>query len=291
MADAANPVEGVETGSTQVHLDTAALEAAKIAEEKAGTTETAQSLGVSPAQFDKFWSEEKAEYNWRDHAKEQSWVMEHGGKPPAEDPKAVAKADGPVVPGAELDDAGVQKVVEAAGLDFNELDMQIAKHGELTAVQMKALTDLSIPEDTIKGYVNYLSTTAQAHIQAVEDHFGGEQGFAQLREWGKANLTVDEMSQYETQLADPESWRPAADQLLSRAGMPAGKRADPIVPDNAPKTPATPGDIRAYENQAEMIADMRKPEYKSSPAFRNQVMARARISTWEMNPRLHTLSG
>jgi hypothetical protein len=287
MADAGtkdNPVVADTAKTDQVHIDAPPPAA------PAETADTAQSLGVSPSQFEKFYSAEKSEYDWKSHAKEQDWIREHGGKP-SDAPKDGEPAKDAPKDGEELTDDGVKDIVEGAGLDFAELDTQIANEGALTEAQMKALTDKGIPEDTIKGYVNYLTETAKAHVTAVSDHFGGDAGFADLREWAKANLTADEIAQYEKQLSDPESWRPAADQLLSRAGKPAGTRADPIVPQNAPKTPATPGQVVPYANQAEMVTDMRKPEYKNNPGFRQEVMNRARVSTWNSNPRTHTLSG
>jgi hypothetical protein len=278
-----NPVTGQTAQTGQVHIEGTPQET------PAETGETAQTLGVSPAQFEKFYSADKGEYDWKSHAKEQAWIMEHGGKP-ADAPKADGEPTDGEAPAPEGDEE-VRAAVEDAGLDFTVLDTQIAEHGKLTDDQTAALVAKGIPEDTIAGYVNYLSETAKAHVTAVSDHFGGDQGFADLREWAKANLTAEEIAQYESQLSDPKSWRPAADQLLSRAGKPAGKRADPIVPQDAPKTPATPGQVAPYANQAEMVTDMRKPEYKNNPAFRQQVMSRARVSTWDQNPRLHTLSG
>ncbi len=277
-------------GSHQVHIDTAALEAA--AAEKAGTKETAQSLDVTPAQFEKFWDDENATYHWENHSKEMKWVMENGGATPPAEPAVVpaVAGDGDGVEGVPDPDDQVGAAFSLAGLDIDAVNLEIATSGTIPQAAVDALLKVGFDEDSVRDYVTHTGDTVKAHTAVLEAHFGGPEGMAKLRVWSKANLSQEEINQYQSLLSKRDSWRPTADALLARAGQPAGEVKDPIVPSNLPKTPETAATAAIpYANQAAMMADMRKPEYRKDPVFHAGVVAKARASSWDSNPRLHSL--
>lgn len=276
------------TGSSHITMDAPPAPAADPA------TPTPESLGVTQAQFDKFYSADTG-YNWENHAKELAFKLEGKappaegeetpaeGEPPAEETPAPAEGEAPA------SEADATNAVAQAGLDFEQVNETIATTGALSEEHLVALRKIGIPDEVSQGYVKYLKGTAEAHVASVTEYMGGDDGLAKAREWAKANLPLAEIQDYEKRISDPETWRLAADSILARAGLPAGQKADPIVPPNAQQAPTTPGGIQPYATQADMIADQRKPEYRKDPAFHQQVMDRARISTFKENPRLHSL--
>jgi hypothetical protein len=183
-------------------------------------------------------------------------------------------------------EADARTAVEAAGLDFAELDQQVAANGKLDAEALEKLAKVGIPEDVVQRYVAFTVETAEKHVADVKQHLGGDQGIAAIKEWAGVNLKPEEVTAYENMLSDPAQWRVAADALLMRAGLPQGQKGPLVQAPNA-ASPGTTG-TQPYQNEGEMVADQRRPEYKSDPTFREQVMARARASTFVSNPRAHT---
>jgi hypothetical protein len=99
---------------------------------------------------------------------------------------------------------------------------------------------------------------------------GGKEGFNQLIDWGRKNLTPEQRAFYDQQLNGPDAI--ATVQLL-RQRMNVGR--DPQLTQ---VNGGASGPVTAFRDQAEMIAAMSDPKYHSSPAYRADVEARMRIS-------------
>lgn len=253
----ASIVQGSE--SADITTTSAEVEAAKANSDAVGP----DSFGVTQSQFDKYYKD--GNYNWEAHAKELQYIAEQRGD------ETQQEADQQEVP----EDA--QEVVEQAGLDWDELSYKIGAQGDIDGEDYEALMQLGIPMETIRGHVQMVAHQVQTHVEAVTDAFGGQEQWQQTQAWADRNLSEGEINHLNQMLAGPD-YQMAVEMLKQKAGTQMGN-----MPQSNPGT----NQVTPYGSQAEMIADMRKPEYKRDPAFRQQVQARVGAS--QLNMGGHTL--
>jgi len=259
MADEPVNVNVVE-GSTSAHID---ITNAEVEGQNAlDTLPSPEKMGVTQAQFDKYYNSEKTEYNWKAHAKEYEFI-------------AGQRAENQTI-NAESETANAEAIetaehaVEQAGLDWDDLSRKIGANGDIDVADYEALVKLGIPQEIVKQHVDMVSGQVQDQVQAVTDAFGGREQWQQTQTWADANLEQGELDQLSTMLGGP-NYKMAVDLLRQKAGtqmttMPLGGGGTPAVEGYAP--------------QMEMVADQRNPEYKRNPAFRDKVMQRAAASNW-----------
>lgn len=242
---------------------TTTIDEVKNAEANAANAQpTADSLGVTPAQFDKFYKD--GQYNWEAHAKEQQFILDQRGETQQGETQQEEVAD-------------PQDAVNKAGLDWDDLNYKIGANGDIDASDYQALMQLGIPEETIRTHVAMVSQQVQNHVAQVTEAFGGQEQWAQTQAWADRNLSQGEIDHLNQILAGPD-YRMAVELLQQRAGT--------AMQTGVQSTPGT-NQAQPYASQAEMVADMRKPEYKRDPAFRQSVQSRAAVSAF--NQGAHTL--
>ena len=233
---------------------------------------TAESLGVAPEQFDKYYKD--GQYNWEAHAKELQFKEQQQAKKAPEQ-----QANQPAAAPAEA-----QEAVENAGLNWDTLGDKIVTDGDIGEADYKALEEIGIPTDIAKEYVEAVKFRTETHVNQVTEFFGGEQQFEAVKTWAQQNYSEAELDALSAQLSDPQSWKLAADMLSTKAGHLPSSNA--TYGPNAGSAAGTT--VQPYGSQQEMIADQRRPEYKRDPSFRAQVVERARVSNFEQNPRAHS---
>lgn len=265
--DPAAPAPDVQAtiveSSTATNIDTT-TEEVKNAQANANAVGP-DTFGVSQAQFDKYYND--GQYNWEAHAKELQFQAEQRGQ----NNEAKPQEENQTAP----EDA--QQAVEQAGLNWEELNWKIGAKGDIDISDYQALMQMGIPEEVIRGHVQMVAQQVQTHVTEVEEAFGGKEAWQQTQAWADRNLSEGEIDHLNRMLAGPD-YQMAVDMLKQRAGtaMQTGPQTVPGVTQVAP-----------YNSQAEMVADQMKPEYRRDPAFRQQVMQRAAISSFA-NTR-HTL--
>ena len=256
----ASVVQGSE--SADITTTQAEVDAAKANADAVGP----DSFGVTQAQFDKYYKD--GQYNWEAHAKELQYIAEQRGTDNQQTQQEEGKQE-------VAEDA--QQAVEQAGLDWDELSYKIGAQGDIDIEDYNKLMAMGIPEETIRGHVQMVAQQVQSHVQAVTDAFGGQEVWQQTQAWADRNLSEGEIDHLNRMLAGPD-YQMAVDMIKQRAGTQM---------QSMPQTNPGTTQVAPYQSQAEMIADMRKPEYKRDPAFRNQVQARAGASSF--NQTRHTL--
>lgn len=256
----ASIVQGSE--SADITTTSAEVEAAKANADAVGP----DSFGVTQSQFDKYYKD--GNYNWEAHAKELQFIAEQRGT----DNQQTQQEEGQQ---EVAEDA--QQAVEQAGLDWDELSFKIGSQGDIDIEDYNKLMAMGIPEETIRGHVQMVAQQVQTHVAAVTDAFGGQEQWQQTQAWADRNLSEGEIAHLNQMLAGPD-YKMAVDMIKQRAGTQMS---------NMPQTNPGTNQVTPYGSQAEMIADMRKPEYKRDPAFRQQVQARVGAS--QLNMGGHTL--
>jgi hypothetical protein len=259
MAD--EPINAsVVAGSTEAHIDITNAEV-EIQNER-DALPSPEKMGVTQAQFDKYYNSETSEYNWQAHAKESEFVA--GQR--AENQTIDAESE---TANAEAVETAAQ-AVEQAGLDWDVLSRKIGETGNIDESDYEALSKMGVPKEIVEQHVNMVSTQVQDHIAKVTDAFGGQEQWQQTQAWADRNLDQTEIDQLNGMLGGP-NYEMAVNLLMQKAGtqmnaMPMGGGGNPAV--------------EGYASQMEMVADQRNPEYKRDPAFREKVMQRAAASNW-----------
>lgn len=256
-----------------VHMDTPPVK------EEETAAVTAESLGVSQAQFEKYYKADKG-YNWEAHAREVEYRDKQQATKTLE-PEATPAAETPEA------DADAKELVEKAGLNWDNLGTEIADNGELSEASMKALKDLGIPENVIQAHVNGVIRDTEAHVADVHKEFGGDEAFATANQWIVGNLDEAQIQEFNVKLNDPSQYKAAVAELVKLSGVSASPKAQRLEAPNAQVAPAAKA-VKPFADSHEMSAAFRDPRYKTDPEFRNEVAARVGASDVRYNARSHS---
>ena len=244
----------------------------KAAEFKAGHgTPSSENIDSAPIPIkpengqDKFYNAETGEYNWQAHAAELEYRMK-GENPPAEEGDA---------PDADTTaDSDALDVVSKAGLDVDALVQQIQQEGNLSDEAKNALIAQGVDANLIDSYVENLKFRMDAESKSALDYVGGEEEWGKISAWAENNLNAEEKSAYNDTL-NGANWKMAADAIKSRMGQ----NAEPnLMFGNELGNTAS-----GYRSRAEMKKDMSNPEYRSNPTFRQTVIDKMSVSTYDLD--------
>ncbi len=255
----------------------------------------AETFGVTPEQFTKYFDTSKGLYNWQAHAVEADYkIAQKTSQVPAA-PAAVTAVPGtlpapgappgPVTPPGVPDPAAAQKIAQGAGLDWDRLTNSVQEYGDIHEQDYATLEKIGIPRADIQGYIGYIKAEAQSHVDNVHGAFGGEAGFNQMKTWVQANLQRNEIDGYNEMLNGPQ-WQVAAETLRTKMGLPPATAAAPAGPVQTPNAslPTAGAAVVPYANQAEMVAAMKDSRYQKDPAYRADVMKKVAGSNWAAAP-------
>ena len=171
-------------------------------------------------------------------------------EPPVEEPKTADEA------------------VEKAGLDMGKLTEEYDTNEGLTDDSYAALEAAGIPKATVDQYIEgqkALVAQAQTEAYSLTD---GKEGYEAMSGWAKANLSAEELSNYNTQVNSPNS----KVREMAIRGLHAQFSADsgdgkPLVHGNNSVT----ADGSGFKSRAQMIEAMQDSKYQSDPAYRAEV--------------------
>ena len=167
--------------------------------------------------------------------------------------------------------------VEKAGLDMGKLTEEFDTNGELAEDSYKALEAAGIPKATVDQYIQgqqALVAKAQSEAYSLTD---GKEGYEAMSGWAKANLSAEELTNYNTQVNSPNS----KVREMAIRGLHAQFSADsgdgkPLVHGNNSAT----ADGSGFKSRAQMIEAMQDSKYQSDPAYRAEVEARVARSSF-----------
>lgn len=231
---------------------------------------------------EKFWDGSKGVYNWEAHAKEQAWQLANIKAAPKADAKA------PADPAAGPSQADIKAVADSAGVNMEAVNAAILNGEDIPADARAKLNAIGIKDDVIDAVLESQKVIIAQHVQNVKDFIGGDAGMARLSAHVMRNYRPEEVEAFNAQLNDPDKWRATAIYLLHQAGLPQGNKGSLIQGPNA-AAPAMAAN-GSYQTDAELQADIRKPEYRRDPAFRASVEQRLRNSPHLISggsPRAH----
>ena len=170
-----------------------------------------------------------------------------------------------------------EDAVEKAGLDMGKLTQEFDTNGELAEDSYKALEAAGIPKATVDQYMQgqqALVAKAQSEAYSLTE---GKEGYEAMSGWAKANLSAEELTNYNTQVNSPNS----KVREMAIRGLHAQFSADsgdgkPLVHGNNSAT----ADGSGFKSRAQMIEAMQDSKYQSDPAYRAEVEARVARSSF-----------
>ena len=261
--------------SADINLSMADTAAAAAAAANADPN-TAASLGVTDAQFAKYYNATDKSYNWQAHATEKDFRE-----------KAAAPADAATedsTPAA--DDAAAATAIGNAGLDFAVLESQVIDDGDIDAASYAALEAIGIPKEIVADYIEGVKDRATNQVADVLDAFGGDENLNKVKVYAQANYTMEEMNDLDAKLADPKQYKAVVDMLRHQAGILPSSTGAPVNANNS--FGGGSDGVEGYASEGQMIADMRLPRYKTDATFRQEVTAKVAASNFNNNPRSHS---
>ena len=156
--------------------------------------------------------------------------------------------------------------------------------GTLTEETMGAILQ-SFPgatEDMVLTYMAGLQAAEQASMQSSAEAVGGVDNLNNILSWAGENLSADERAAANAALSGPmASYTLRGLQAQYEAAMSQTRTAtEPSQIPGRVASAAAAQTIQAYSSPAEMNADMSNPEYRTNPAFQQQVQQRLAMTPW-----------
>lgn len=155
--------------------------------------------------------------------------------------------------------------------DLARYEQEAVSSGQLSEASLAELEARGYPRELATSHVQGLLAQREIATQKVANSVGGMGVVKSALEWAGRNKSPEEIQAINTALANSD----ATTQALIIKGLvkDSGAIGGTISGTNAPALTSQP-----YPSQAQWLADLKKPEYQSDPAFRNQVMARMKAT-------------
>ena len=160
-----------------------------------------------------------------------------------------------------------EEAVESAGLDLASLNKEYADNSKLADSSYEALEKAGINRATVDSYIAGQHALAQQAQASAFEITGGKDNYTAMTEFAKANLTPDALNSYNTAVNSPDK----STRDLAVRGLYAQYSAESGSGNNLVMGKGNEVSGTGYQSKEQMIADMKKPEYLTDPAFRAQV--------------------
>ena len=265
--------EGPKPGSDEYNQQMADRFKGQEAAAEAQNQSEAVSIPPKPeGGHDKYYNTETGAYNWEAHAKELEYNASGRNKDSS-------KEGDPKTPDGDPADADAREIVQGAGLNTDEVIDYINEHGTISDEHRAVLKEkANLSDELIDGFIEgkrAQAALAEQQVASAIDYAGGEQGWNALSEWAIANLS-DQQKEYVNGLLDSSEWKQGIDQLRQWQGA-----SSPAQRGNVIAADGRSSGVVGYESRAEMKADINSSEYRTSPAFREQVRHKIAVSKFE----------
>lgn len=157
--------------------------------------------------------------------------------------------------------AEVEETAEKKGVDMGKYTEEWNVNGSLSNESYAELEKQGFSRDIVDNYIAGKVAVVEKATQGLYEAAGGEEAYATLIEWGKANLPKESQVAYD-RLLNAGEFEAAA--LALRGFVQAYTDAEGSAPkglDAMNQAGAT--GVRPFANKAEMIAAINSPPYKN----------------------------
>jgi hypothetical protein len=250
--------EGKDEASSPEGHEEAMIKLADDANKPPGESMAADNVEVAPKPEgvpDKFYNAETGKVDYDSLAKSYNELEKKQSQTPKE---------------TEATPDTAEEAVESAGLDLASLNKEFADNNKLADKSYAALEKAGINRATVDSYIaGQQALAVQAQASAFEIT-GGKDSYMAMSEFAKANLTPDALNSYNTAVNSPDK----STRDLAVRGLYAQYSAESGSGNTLVMGKGQTVQSGGYQSKEQMIADMKKPEYLSDPAFRAQVEAK-----------------
>jgi hypothetical protein len=269
----------VEDNKSQSATFTQTVEEVKEGLAAAKKEESAKDLDVDQASYDKYYKNGKMD--WASFGKEQAFKQKNTKKEEStEDTKA-----------EEIETLNnVEKVIEDAGLNFDDMSDSIVKSGNIEDKDRKSLIDSGIPGDIIDTYIKLLHKETADHIGQIEKALGGKENFTQVFEALQEKATQKQRDTIDGLMFEAKTFNAGINLALELAGLsaPESAKEEKTSINTLNKTAPSSSGVKGFNSMEEQTLAMRDPKYKKDAAYRKEVEKRVGASTYNTNVRLHS---
>jgi hypothetical protein len=175
----------------------------------------------------------------------------------------------------EMDKAAME-TAKAAGLDYSALTEKFTKTGKIDDSDYAAFAKIGIPRNVVNQFIDNAKAAAQSGSEAILKEVGLSANFEDVAKWaGNGGYTKEQAEAYNRAVTsgDPGQVKQALTAL--KAAYEAVNGQKPNLREGGGGTTPTGA---FYRDRAEWLADINKPEYRTSEAFRNEVLMKLRNS-------------
>jgi lysozyme family protein len=162
---------------------------------------------------------------------------------------------------------------------MNALSTEFAKDGELSDETLKLLADKGFDKKAVDGFIAGQQAIAEKLSSALTELAGGKEKLAATFEWAKANLSEADIAAYD---AAVDSGNLGLTKLALQGVIAQYNEAvgtDPALITGVEALKST--DSPPFANNAQVVAAMQDPRYKTDEEYRQKVAARlANTSTF-----------
>lgn len=175
----------------------------------------------------------------------------------------------------EIPEGAPETTTPAPTLDLDALAAEMAQGG-LSDQSKALLASKGIPESVVTAYHQSKQSAAQATLATIQGAAGGPEGYQQLVQWAKANLTPGEIQAFNKTVTsgDVDAAALVVQGLAARA-----KGSDPkLILGGNPGSQA----VKPFTTEREMLEAFQDPRYRrGDPEFTAKVSARmAATQSW-----------
>ncbi|TAJ97147.1 MAG: hypothetical protein EPO41_03910 [Reyranella sp.] len=199
-------------------------------------------------------------------------AADEAAKKAADDAEAARLAA--LTPEQRAAEEAAKKATQAAGLDMDKLNAEFAANGKIGEESYTALEKVGIPKSVVDQFIAGQQAAQKLARQEVVDTIGGEEEFVKIATWAAENVPAEELEAYNKIAKGSDIGATKVALAGLKAKYEAANGSEPNLIGGDTTSPAM-----GYKNEAEMKADMAKPEYAKDPAFRAKVIAKLRATT------------
>lgn len=175
----------------------------------------------------------------------------------------------------------VGNALKAAEVDPAAAQQEFADNGTLSDETFQKFEQAGFSRDVVEAYLRGVSQSqaeaveiTEAQIGQIKAVAGGDEGYAELTQWMSANLQAEDLQSFHDTLTSGDF-----SAILAAVTAMNTRRQQAQGTEGTLRSGRSPAAAQGYQTEAEMLEDMRKPEYKTSQAFRDKVAAKIAASS------------
>nr|DAQ24457.1 MAG TPA: capsid assembly protein [Caudoviricetes sp.] len=182
-----------------------------------------------------------------------------------EEQPAAKKSEEPSIPAPQTQ-KDADATLRSVGLDIREFETEFMANGELSPESYKKLTDSGIPKEVVDSYIKGQEALAERMIHDVHAIAGGSEGYADMVEWARGNLSPEEISAFDHIMAggNKELIVLAVTGVVSRWKAATGSAPRQLTHGKASAGRGRPVDV--FESADEVVQAINDPRYKRGDA-------------------------